>query len=460
MPDWKLPFPNLNSAQRKAVTHGEGPLLVLAGPGSGKTATITGRIRYLIETKHIPPEQILVLTFSKAAALSMQQRFRSTSSKEFPVNFGTFHSCFYQVLRESRFYVNCQLLKESQKKQLIRNSVKKWIPDAENEEAYQFLGAISYYKNTDLAEASAAMLEESQKEYFLPVFREYEKERKKRGLFDFDDMVYECRRLFGENFALRERWQRRFRHILIDEFQDINPVQYEAIRLMTGSHTSLFAVGDDDQAIYGFRGSKPECLNRFVEDFEAEVVRLRINYRSSAEIIQAAHLVIGENKQRFEKDIQIPICGEEPRGKVLLTSFAGQNEQYAYLKEKLQKQLQNSQETCAVLFRTHAFMQGFAIRLARNGIFFSMQEGGAGIYEHFIVKDVMAYLQAATEGGGRGLFLQIVNKPNRYVEREAFATEDSDLQSAWKCISDGAWKMLLASGFWRNYGNYKSICNI
>lgn len=478
----------MNDAQKEAVTHGEGPLLVLAGPGSGKTFTITRRILYLLEERSIPPEQILVITFTKAAALSMQSRFKEQSTQLYPVNFGTFHSCFYHILRQSHMLQQHRIAAEADKKDILKylfssgvpvgQSVNPSVNQTENhpngssfpnqslipstnqtrdrttnppkslasnrkesivcdkEIASRFLQAFSFYKNTGDETGAAKKLPMEYQASFLPVFQAYEKERERRGLLDFDDMVYLCHRLLSEDASLRAYWQSRFSHILMDEFQDINPMQYEVVKLLAGDGAQLFAVGDDDQSIYGFRGSKPACLKQFQEEFQAKIVYLSLNYRSTPQIVEASLKIISENKQRFEKDLKSIQAQDSHFSQVGLKSFEEREEQYAYLAQRLKTILEETKESpenfpsLGVLFRTNSYMQGVAARLSRLGIPYDMKEKVTSIYGHFIVKDIMAYLQLAEGEGGREALLQILNKPLRYLGREALGWQGNLRQQA------------------------------
>lgn len=480
-----LDLEKMNVSQREAVTHGAGPLLVLAGPGSGKTHTITQRIFYLLQEQRIPPQQILVVTFTKDAALSMQRRFQEQADRIYPVNFGTFHSIFYHILRESHSLQVQNIAAEARKKEIMIPILRKFFPvnipsgelEADNrssaaEEAGAFLSAISFYKNTEDEEEAKRKLPMERQDYFWEVFQAYEKECRTRCLIDFDDMVYQCRKLLQEEEGIRHYWQSRFSHILMDEFQDINPVQYETVKLLAGDKCQLFAVGDDDQAIYGFRGSRPACLKQFAEEFQAKQICLNINYRSEEDIVNASLKVISENKERFLKELAAAAHGSEKAAfhgnerisqisegvshgceifcygseksfrkstesllesassPVRLICFEDREDQYAYLAEELRRYLQRFadasggeegelQQSMAVLFRTNSYMQGFAARLTRSGIPYSMKEKAQSIYEHFLVKDIMAYLRLAAGVGNRELLLQILNKPLRYLNREA-----------------------------------------
>lgn len=425
---------DMNGAQRKAVTQSGGPLLLLAGPGSGKTFTVTRRILYLLE-KGVPPERILVITFTREAAESMQRRFLELSDTFHPVHFGTFHSVFYQMLKQSHVLKSTKLLTDSDKKKLILPILQKHSGETDGkkpkdglrEDAGILLAAVSYYKNTLRAEEAAQKVPAQWREEFAGILRDYQNAVKACGRLDFDDMISECRRLLLEDAGFRAAWQGRFSHILIDEFQDINPMQYEVIKLIAGDSAVLFAVGDDDQSIYGFRGSEPECLRRFEREYHAQRLLLDVNYRSHPQIVEASLAVIGENRDRFVKALrsarQEDTADAAETGRVRLLSFPGREEEYAYLAGRLRKFLSDGEDgdrrECAVLFRTNSYMQRLAVRLRAAGIPFVMGERMQSVYEHFIAKDVTAYLTLASGDWNREDLLRVVNRPSRFVSREA-----------------------------------------
>ena len=268
---------------------------------------------------------------------------------------------------------------------------------------------------------------EQEKQLFHSILTDYESARHRMNALDFDDMVYECRNLLRDNRRVREELSRRYTHILVDEFQDINPMQYETLKYLAGEGKRVFAVGDDDQAIYGFRGSSPACLKMFVKDFRSQQILLQVNYRSTQQIIEAATRVIGENRERIAKEMQKSSAGTGEIGReVQLKSFENREQEYRYLIRRLEE---NKSEECAVLFRTNAYMQGFAARLDREGISYVMKEKGTGIYEHFIAGDIMAYLLIASGKGTREMWLRIMNKPYRNLDRELFAEEGVAIMS-------------------------------
>ena len=426
-------FSKMNQSQIQAVNHGEGPLLLLAGPGSGKTFTITNRILKLLN-QGVSPGEILVITFTKEAALSMQRRFADRVAPHvYPVNFGTFHSVFYQILRESNVVKSSKLLSDSEKKSLLLPILFKYCNPGEDmsllrEDTIKMLSAFSFYKNTANLNGATAKCPEQWREDFCEIYKAYQTVVAQEGRLDFDDMLYQCKQLLERDAYARKRWQERFPHILIDEFQDINPIQYEIIKLLSGKPHNIFAVGDDDQSIYGFRGSEPDCMRRFVEEFQAKQLLLDVNYRSTPEIVQASLAVISENRNRFEKELRSSeeISGDDAKNnKVILRDFQENKAEYDYLIQRLKDTLAAEEHsTCAVLFRTNQYMQSFAVWLQQAEIPYEMKEKQASIYEHIVVQDVMAYLQLGKGMGSREQLLKIINKPSRYIKREAVLVKD------------------------------------
>lgn len=428
-----------SNSQLKAINHGEGPMLVLAGPGSGKTFVIIQRILNLIHEKHIKPENVLVISFSKASTLELKQRFQ----KELKVNFATFHACFFHILKETYHYTSQDIITEKQKRELLKTILfspkyefdeKK--SDDSQEKAEDYLQKISYYKNKGTKE-----LKEKEKKQFQQIFREYNQEMHQMHKLDFDDMGLLCLQLFQNRPDILEKWQEKFQYILIDEFQDINMVQFRIIQLLAGKHQNLFVVGDDDQSIYSFRGANPRIMLDFEKYYpKTEKVLLETNYRCSEEIVRESLKVIGQNKARFQKEIKA-FRNEETaecklkkkngnRETVVYKKFENYQKEYSYIGEKI-KQLvgkENFQYSdIACIFRTNQDMSGLAEYFARNKIPFVMKESCNSIFKHFIALDMLAYLQFFLEGKKRSDFIRIMNKPLRYLSRNAFSTLDKEV---------------------------------
>ena len=271
-----VPAAGSNPGQAEAIAHRDGPMLVLAGPGSGKTYTITQRIRCLIEEGGVQPDSILVITFTRAAAEEMKGRFfRLTEGKFYPVNFGTFHAIYYHILKSAYHYQSGNILSEHEKRELLKTVLfrQKGLPSMEEDQLELLLNQISRYKNDGCPGALPDGPQEMpqagalSKEQFFAVYSAYSREAKERRKLDFDDMVLECRNLFLQYPSILAAWQKKFRYILVDEFQDINAMQYEVLRMLALPENNLFVVGDDDQSIYAFRGARPELMLGFQKDY-------------------------------------------------------------------------------------------------------------------------------------------------------------------------------------------------
>ena len=254
-----------NKAQLQAIAYKKGPCMVLAGPGSGKTTVITSRIAYLIQKYKVKPEEILVITFSKAASKEMRERFHGLQKEQhYPVTFGTFHGIYYGILKWAYKMDASNIFTEDEKYQLLYQVIERsgFNMDDEREFIQDLSSEISNVKNNriPLEEYHAVSCEETT---FRRIFELYESERKKRRKIDFDDMLTFTYELFVSRPDILQMWQKKYKHILIDEFQDINQVQYEVIRMLAAPEDNLFIVGDDDQSIYRFRGARPEIMLNF-----------------------------------------------------------------------------------------------------------------------------------------------------------------------------------------------------
>ena len=301
---------SLNQAQAEAVAHKNGPCMVLAGPGSGKTLTIAKRIEYLITKYKVRPEEILVITFTKYAANEMKNRFRQIiGTSGVPVTFGTFHGIYYGILKWAYGLNQANLLLEEEKIQLIKQIAVSmdWgeISDAEEEKDIleELAIEIGNVKNNcyDIQSYESSRYGTNR---FRELYQSYEKEKRKLRKIDFEDMLVMCRDLFRSRPDILEKWQKKFRYILVDEFQDVNQAQYDVVRMLAEPENNLFVVGDDDQSIYGFRGAKPGIMMEFRKNYpESKQILLNINYRSTAHIVRGALRVIAHNQERYEKEI-------------------------------------------------------------------------------------------------------------------------------------------------------------
>ena len=396
--------------------------MVLAGPGSGKTLVITQRTRYLIEKLHINPREILVITFTKAAAQEMRSRFTAMTTAG-GVTFGTFHAVFFTILKYAYQYTSANILPEDQKYQMIQQLVLEMgIPQQDEKELIpEIIAEISQVKNEQIPLEyfySKACPEES----FRIIFSEYERIHREKGMLDFDDMMTYTWELLNARPDILSAWQNRYRYILVDEFQDINMLQYRILKLLSAPRNNLFVVGDDDQSIYRFRGAKPEIMLNFPKDYpNAATIVLDKNFRSLSPVIRASQQIICENQKRFQKQIHTVRAGGNP---VDIRSFQNQEHESLYLvkciKKSLEKGIPASQ--IAVLFRTNQGAVPFAERLMEFNMPFEMKDTLPNIYEHWIAKDIFAYFRLSVNGFERADFLQIMNRPKRYISRDCVSS--------------------------------------
>ena len=416
---------SLNKAQKAAANHFKGPCLVLAGPGSGKTLTIARRIEYLIKIYKVRPEEILVITFTRYAAGEMKKRFcQIMGSESFPVNFGTFHSVYYWILKWAYGLTNTSLLSDGEKYAILRQIMGEQKDTSIEEQEEDYLRGlaeeIGNVKNNrkDIESYSSLHYE---KELFKKIYLAYEDKKKRLKKMDFEDMLVMCCRLFEERKDILRKWQQKFQYILIDEFQDINQAQYDVIRMLTADSGNLFAVGDDDQSIYGFRGAKPGIMMEFKKDYpKAKQLLLNVNYRSDGYIVDGALKVISNNKERYEKKIQ-SFRDREQRIKVY--ELKDSVEESLYILKRIEEFLQKGEamEEIAVLFRTAADAQVLSEVFSQHEIPFYMRDRLRNIYEHFTAQDIISYFRLSQGIGERRDFLRIVNRPNRYIGRDSMS---------------------------------------
>ena len=409
----------ISNAQFRAIAHGDGPAMVLAGPGSGKTLVIINRIKYLIEKRNVKPEEILVITFTKAAAGEMRERFaRLMGEKRCRVTFGTFHAVFFQILKYAYHYTAANILRDDQRYQILTELADRQRLEYEDEKEFisGISGEISLVKNEQIP-LEHYYSSSCSEEVFRQIYQGYQERLRRSGLIDFDDMLVYCYELLRERPDILAQWQRRFRYILVDEFQDINGLQYQILRLLARPEDNLFIVGDDDQSIYRFRGAKPEIMRGFQKDYpQAETVLLDENFRCSGKIVEAAELVIAENKNRFEKKIR---CGSEPGEAVEIRRFAGQEQEANYLVKCIRDARERGYEynDLAVLTRTNVGGRYAAEKLMEFQIPFRMRDVMPNLYDHWIARDLLAYIRLGMGIRERKDFLQVMNRPNRYISR-------------------------------------------
>mgnify|MGYP001851666480 FL=1 len=408
----------LNDSQYKAIIHNKGPMIVLSGPGSGKTTVITYRIRNLIENLGVNPNKILVITFTKAACEEMKERFNNICKKSYNVSFNTFHSYFFRIIRDYYKYDLSNILDDNEKVNIIKKIINDNNIFFDNQEEFiqAIISEISLLKN-ELINYKLFNSKYINSSTFTLIYEQYEKIKSEQRKIDFDDMLIQCYHLLKQNNAIRNIWINKYDYILIDEYQDANKVQYECIKMLVSSERNIFVVGDDDQSIYGFRGSSPKFLHKFYKDFKgSKKVVLNINYRSTEQIINLCNKVIVENSNRFEKNI----IGTNKKDKlpILLRSY-DVSEEAKKIVEKIKKLKSNYPlEEIAIIYRTNLQARAIVETLKDYNIEYQLKDNITNIYEHFITKDIIAYLKLSIDKLDNESFLKIANKPKRFLNKD------------------------------------------
>ena len=413
----------LNPEQREAVEHFEGPLLVLAGAGSGKTRVLTTRIAHLIEEHGVAPERILALTFTNKAAGEMRDRVRALLGRD-PQGMwtGTFHAIGARFLRRDAtrlgwtpgFAIRDADDAESLIRRIVRDELgldpKRWNPRAIH-------GAISSAKNEllDPEEYARLALDPFQRKV-SEVFVRYQKALRDANAFDFDDLLVKPVELLRDFAEVQRRYRERFQFILVDEYQDTNHAQYVLLKLLAAEHTNLFVVGDDDQSIYGWRGADLRNILDFEKDFpDARTVRLEQNYRSTASILDAANRVIAENLRRKGKTLRTENAAGE---RLTLVEAADEGDEAEWIVGELQRRMADDAELgprdFVVLYRTNAQSRALEEAMLRGGIPYRVV-GGVRFYERREVKDALAYLRLVANPRDDESFRRIVNVPRRGI---------------------------------------------
>ena len=457
---------DFNQAQMTALEHRDGPMMVLAGPGSGKTTVITHRIKRLLEAG-VDPSGILVITFTKAAATEMKERFlrlareedekrkqaeqraggsRTGAEKPFfgtadpgprrreacgtsleaagsRVSFGTFHSVFYHILKWAYRFPAGNVISGEEKRQYFKKFLDESEMEVEDEAEVisSIINEISYVKGERL-DLKYYYSQNCPEEWFKKLYDGYDEMLKTTGKIDFDDMLVMCHELFTERKDILAAWQKKFKYILVDEFQDINLLQYQVVRMLALPENNLFIVGDDDQSIYRFRGAKPEIMLGFEKDFPGtKRVLLGTNYRSTKEIVETSLRLIEHNKVRFEKKLE-PFRGSGRPVDFRVFDNPGHEMDTVAQSIRAYHDAGYQWSEIAVLFRTGANSGLMAERLMGYNIPFKLRDVIPNLYSHWIAKDLFAYMEIAAGSRKRSDFYRIMNRPNRYFSRDAFDT--------------------------------------
>ena len=419
-----------NKAQIQAIQHNKGPCMVIAGPGSGKTTVLTHRVRYLIDRCGVKPSDILVITFTKAAAEQMKFKFKGLSEgRSSAVTFGTFHAVFFTILKaaynySARCIITPQVQHEFVKDQIHRLELEY---DDEKEAVDGVLSEISRVKG------EAVNIDEYESRCIPPqsfriIYMAYDDMLVRKHLIDFDDMIVQCRELLMQREDYRRAWQNKYKYILIDEFQDINKAQFDVVRILADGYRNLFVVGDDDQSIYGFRGSAPQIMLDF-NKYYSDAVRIDmcINYRSTGNVVLASRAVAEENEHRYYKDIT---TNNAQGDSVSIYEFNSLNDEKAFLVSEIRRLIDTgiAADDIAVLSRTNIIGNMYMSRLESDGVPCCDYSVVQDIYEHWISKDILTYIRIALGSRERIDFLRIINKPLRYITR-SYITQPADINA-------------------------------
>jgi DNA helicase II / ATP-dependent DNA helicase PcrA len=411
----------LNEPQREAVVHGEGPLLVLAGAGSGKTRVLTHRIAYLLATDAARPGEILAITFTNKAASEMRERVGALVGRSVRAMWvTTFHSACARMLRadaEKLGYARTfTIYDESDSLRMLKRCMAEVGVDPKRYPPRAIRSQISGAKNKLVDAAAYAQAQGSVfEETTAAVFELYEKRMLEANAMDFDDLLVRTVNVLEISEEARERWRRTFRHVLVDEYQDTNHAQYRLLQLLTEEHGNLMVVGDEDQSIYGFRHADIRNILDFERDFpEAEMVKLEQNYRSTQTILSAANAVVERNRERRPKQLWTEITGGEP---VRLSELSDEHEEARWVAgeiERLAEEEGVKREDVAVFYRTNAMSRVLEDTLVRFELPYQVI-GGTKFYERAEIKDAVAYLSLLVNPADLVSFSRIVNSPRRGI---------------------------------------------
>ncbi len=440
----------LNAQQREAVAHTEGPLLILAGAGSGKTRVITHRIAHIITSRHVPPSAVMAVTFTNKAANEMRERVSALLdglSLESSPNVSTFHSFCVRLLRRDGdplarirpgFTRRFTIYDDEDQLQIIKAGYRALgLDDKEFMQYRAALSRISHAKNLkqspqDLYKTAA----NPESERLAALFEQYEKALHSANALDFDDLLLEAVRLLRQDDATREAWNRRLTYVMVDEYQDTNRSQYELMRLLTEAHNNICVVGDEDQSIYSWRGADIRNILDFERDFpNARTIRLEQNYRSTKNILAAAGAVVENNKARKGKKLWTEADAGAPLG--LYAAFDAENEAL-FIADSIEKHLaSNPGDHAAVLYRTNSQSRQIEEALRRYGRKYNIV-GGFSFYQRSEIKDTVAYLKLAVSNTDSVSLMRVINTPARGIGRttveqiEKFARERG--LSMWEAV--------------------------
>ena len=426
----------LNEEQRKAVEHVEGPCMVLAGPGSGKTRVITYRIVNMILNNNIPPARILAITFTKNSAVEMKNRAIKLchDPRINKVTFGTFHATFFKILIYFGKSDMNSILDEKTKRLTIKGILKNLkVENGEDDETVgQVINEISYVKN-ELMDKQDFQSEILTKDEFINTYNMYEEYKEQVRKIDFDDMLIKTYHLLSTNKQALELVRNVYKYILVDEFQDINKVQFEVLKLISNPNNNIFVVGDEDQSIYGFRGARPDYLLQFEEYFHGtEKIVLDINYRSQKEIIDISNKLIEKNISRYDKTIK---CHRGDGGTVKYIMPKDSEDEAIQIGKEILEEIKKDYveySDFAIIYRTNIQARALVDVFMDMRIPFTIKDSIVTIYDHWAARDILSYLKISVRQHTNEDWIRIINKPFRYISRDNLnqIREDKDFVNA------------------------------
>ncbi|PYG87036.1 DNA helicase-2/ATP-dependent DNA helicase PcrA [Ruminiclostridium sufflavum DSM 19573] len=432
---------NLDEQQKKAVTHRDGPALVLAGPGSGKTAVITARAAYLILTAGVKPENILTVTFNKAAQLEMERRFQRLYGAEINagVHFSTLHSFCNNVVRDYENMKGQKLRRiegkeDVSKKHLLRDIYFEINNSKINDDELEgLINEIGFVKNKMIRDFDKITLGTNR---FAQVYRAYEEYKKNHFLIDFDDMLTYAYAILSRNPKILNYYKSRYKYIQVDEGQDLSKIQLEVLNLLAQDTKNLYMVADDDQSIYGFRGAEPQYILNIEKQFEnCSVYMLEANYRSTKNIVELSSKFIRFNENRFNKNHS---AANSKKYDPVILNAKDDNAQIRLVLEKIKEKLaQDNNSELAVLYRNNLSSILIADILDRNEIPFKIKQNRLFFFKHWFVQDITAFLLFALDQQDIEAFTRIYYRMNRYISKamlESAVSEKSTGEQVIDCI--------------------------
>ena len=409
----------IDKYQIKASRAKEKNVLVVAAPGSGKTTVIINRINYLISEMKIREGNIIVLTFTKAAAVNMKNRYLKSFNKNAAPFFGTFHGLFYKILLRQGYKIN--IIQGYVVNKIIEGVLRKYFDEVNEDKIKEVVNNISLFNTSGLN------INDFQptisREIFIKAYETYSKYKKENNMWDFDDLAIKAIELLKNNKKVRDGYTNLFKYILVDEFQDCDELQIKFLRIINkGKENSLFAVGDEDQCIYSFRGSKPEYMVSFNEIFNnSKKYYLSINYRSTKNIVEASKKLISNNKSRNNKEIIANRTLDGILNHSIVTDERTQGEEISKVIKENTKNKKYKYRDNIVLYRTNMESMSIVDSFIRNDIPFTMLDREYNFFNHFICRDLLDYLRYAINPYDRSALLNIINKPFRYISKSAIS---------------------------------------